>query len=116
MNSSKANHEALDDRLDGVGWGLLFLLVAALALPNGTTEYAAVSLVATTLILLNLVRMAVGSGIAWFGMVLGVSMLIAGIGGLLGTHMDVFAVFFGVAGAVMIGGALLHRTPAAATA
>ena len=46
----------LERRLDDVGWGLLFLAFAALALPNGTAEYASVAAVGAAMLGLNAVR------------------------------------------------------------
>ncbi len=92
----------LEKRFESVGWGLLLLLVGAVAMPNGTAEYAAVAAIGAALVLLNVVRVALHMEIAWFGAVLGASLLIAGIGALAGFHMDAFVLFFAIGGAVTI--------------
>ena len=98
----------LDKRLESIGWGLVFLLFGALAMPAGTAEYAAVAAIGGALIGLNVVRVALGIAIAWFGLILGASLLIAGIGALSGVHMDAFVLFFAIAGAVTIVAALVR--------
>ena len=50
----------------------------------------------------------------WFSVILGAALLIACTGALASVHMDVFALFFVIAGVVTIGGAIL--TPRRATA
>ena len=99
----------LEARLDSIGWGLLFLLVAALALPNGTAEYASVAVVGGLLIGLNLARLAYGVPIRWFSVILGASMTIAGGGALAGVRLDLFVVFFALAGIVTIATALIRK-------
>jgi hypothetical protein len=97
----------LSDRLDSIGWGLLFLLFAALALPRGTAEFASVAAVGTAMVGLNLVRRMRGLEVAWFSLILGAAVAIAGIGAMASLKMDVFVLFFALAGTVTIGAALL---------
>lgn len=105
----------LESRFDTVGWGLLFMLFGALALPNGTAEYASVAAVGAAMLGLNLVRIFVDLPVRWFSIILGTVMLVAGIGALAGLHMDVFVLFFVLAGVVTIVGAVVQprRTAAA---
>jgi hypothetical protein len=64
---------------------------------------------------LNLVRVLLGVAVGWFSMVLGTATLVAGGGALVGVHMEVFVLFFALAGVVTMGGALFRpkRTVAA---
>jgi hypothetical protein len=99
----------LEKRFDSVGWGLLFLLFAALALPNGNAEYASAAAVGGLMLALNGVRIAMDVPVRWFSVVLGASMLIGGSAAVAGVKMDVFVIFFALAGVVTIAGALVRR-------
>jgi hypothetical protein len=100
--SSDPQKKELEKRFESVGWGLLFLLVGAVSMPNGTAEYAAVAGIGAALVLLNVARVALHMEIAWFGATLGASLLIAGVGALAGFHMDAFVLFFAIGGLVTI--------------
>jgi hypothetical protein len=104
----------LENRLDNVGWGLLFLLFGVLALPNGTAEYLSAAGVGAAMLGLNLVRVVVAVPVRWFSIILGTAFLVGGSGALAGMHMDVFVVFFVVAGLVTIAGALIQPARAVA--
>ncbi len=97
----------LERRFDNVGWGLLFLLFAALALPNGTAQYATAAAVGAAMLGLNGARVVAAVPVRWFSIVLGGAFLIGGSGALAGVHMDVFLLFFVLAGVVTIAGAIL---------
>lgn len=99
----------LDDRLETAGYGFLFLLIAALALPSGMTEYVAVAGVGALLLGLNAVRMAVGIPVGWFSITAGTWAVIAGLGAMAGLKIDVFALFFLLLGLVALGAALRSR-------
>jgi hypothetical protein len=99
----------LEARFDTAGWGLLFLLVAALALPHGTAEYASVAVVGGLMAGLNLLRAGFGVAVRWLSLILGTAMAIAGGGALLGVRMDAFVLFFALAGVVNIADALWRR-------
>jgi len=104
MESDKRRQQ-LEKSLDDVGWGLLFLAFAAVALPRGTTEYAAIAGVGAGMLTLNGVRIALGVSINWFSTILGATGLLAGSLALAGTHVDAFVVFCVLAGAVTIAAA-----------
>lgn len=97
----------LANRFDAVGWGLLFLLLGALALPNGTAEYASAAAVGGAMLVLNGVRFVVGVPVRWFSVILGAAILIAGSGALVSVRMDAFVVFFALAGLVTIAAAIV---------
>ncbi len=101
--------KAMEARFDTIGWGLLFLLVAALALPHGPAEFASACAVGIAMLALNLARIAFGVPVRWFGAVLGASMALAGGAALAGVRMDVFVVFFVLAGTVNVAAGLIRR-------
>jgi hypothetical protein len=107
MDSDKRKHQ-LHKSLDDVGWGLLFLAFAAVALPRGTTEYAAIAGVGAAMLALNAVRIALRVPISWFSTILGATGLFAGSLALAGTHVDAFVVFCVLAGAVTIAAATIR--------
>jgi hypothetical protein len=113
MSSMDTNQRDLDRRFDTVGWGLLFLLFGALAMPNGTGEYAAVAAIGAGMLLLNALRRLADVPIRWFSVILGSALLIAGCGALGGMHMDAFVLFFVLAGVVNIAAAVVRPRPAA---
>ena len=114
MNQKK--RERIEEDLDEVGWGLLFLAFAALALPNGPTEYAAVVAVGLAMLGLNAVRLALRVPVRWFTTVLGATGFLAGALALAGARVDAFVLFFLLLGVVNIGAASVRlvRRPAAA--
>jgi hypothetical protein len=115
MDSMDIRRRELEDRFDAIGWGLLFLLFAALALPNGTAEYASAAAVGGLMIGLNLVRIVADVPVRWFSVILGAAILVAGSSALAGFHMDVFVLFFVLAGAVTILGAIVRPKRATAS-
>jgi hypothetical protein len=111
-----ARNGDLEERFDDIGWGLLFLLFAALALPNGTAEYAAVAGVGIGMLGLNVVRRVAGAPISWFTVVLGTTALAAGAMALGGVKIDAFAVFFVILGVVTIAAAVVRPSRRSVTA
>jgi hypothetical protein len=108
MSSTKSDPRVLASRLDSVGWGLLFFLVAAVALPRGTTEYAVLAAIGAAMVLLNVTRVATGIGPMWFSSILGASLLVGGVAALGGIHTDVVVLFFLFAGIVTVAVAILR--------
>ena len=86
----------LDDRFDTIGWGLLFLLFGALAMPSGMVMYASVAGVGGLLLGLNGARLAARVPVRWFSIILGAAFLGAGLGAMAGVKMtvDAFVVVF----------------------
>ena len=86
-------------RLDDIGWALFLIMIGAIwlipAVPEGTW------LVGAGLILLGIngVRALNGVKMSGFGIVLGVLALAAGLGGLAGVKVPVFAILFILIGA-----------------
>ena len=104
----------LQNTFDNVGWGLLFFLFAVLALPSGTAEYVSAAAVGAAMLGLNGLRILVAVPVRWFSVILGAAFVAGGSGAMAGMHMDVFVVFFVLAGVVTIVGALVK--PRTATA
>lgn len=98
-------HRTLDDRFQTAGEGLLFLLIAAVALPSGTTAYAAVAAVGVLLLGLNAARIAAGIRVRWFSITVGAWAVIGGVGAMAGLKIDAFALFFLLLGLVSLGSA-----------
>ena len=97
----------LEKRFDAIGWGLLFLLFAALSLPNGNAEYASVAAIGALMLANNAARRLMDVPVRWFSVVLGASMLIGGTAAIYGLKMDVLALFFAIGGLVLIVGAFV---------
>jgi len=114
MGEINVEKRDLQDRFDAGGWGLLFMLFGVLALPNGTTEYAAAVAVGAAMLGLNLLRIVATVPVRWFSVILGGAFLIGGSGALAGVHMDVVVLFFVLAGIVAIAGAVVDPRPAVA--
>ena len=115
MDDIERNRRDLEQRFDTVGWGLVFFLFAALAMPNGTGEYIAVTAVGGGMLALNAIRRALDIPIRWFSVVLGGALPVAGCGALGGLHMDAFVLFFVLAGLVNVGAAILRPRRATAS-
>lgn len=98
-----APKDALNRRIDEIGWGLFFLVTGAVLLvpdkvPGGTW------LMAVGLILLGIngVRRVNDIPISVFTVVLGILALAAGIGDLLGVKLPLFAVLLIIIGVSVI--------------
>jgi hypothetical protein len=115
MDDIERNRRDLEQRSDTVGWGLVFFLFAALAMPNGTGEYIAVTAVGGGMLALNAIRRTLDIPIRWFSVVLGGALLVAGCGALGGLHMDAFVLFFVLAGLVNVAAAVLRPRRATAS-
>jgi hypothetical protein len=90
------------ERFNAVGWGLVFMLVGALALPSGELEYITVAGVGALMLGLNVALMVGGHRLDLFTLALGATALAAGLGAIGGLKIDLFALFFLVLGLVMV--------------
>jgi hypothetical protein len=106
MDAAKRGSAALEGRLENVGWGLLFLLVAALALPRGVEQRASIAAVGLLILALNGYRARAGIEVSWFGVALGASCAATGAAAIAGLHPDLLVVFFAVAGLVALAAAV----------
>ncbi len=106
---AKRDREAgLEDRLETVAWGFLFLLFGAWALPGGQPQYLAVAGAGALLVGVNVVRAFAGVAVGWFSLVLGTTAFVAGLGALGGVRIDDVALFFALIGVVLVAGAVLR--------
>lgn len=96
------------DRFDSAGWGLLFMLFGALAMPGGTAAYVAVAAVGALMLALNAARVASGVPVRWFSVVLGSVSLVAGASATSGLRIDAFVLFCFALGAAMVVGAVVR--------
>ncbi len=104
-----ARRDDLEDRFDDIGWGLIFLTFAALALPSGTAEYISVAGLGAGMLVLNVARRVAQVPVRWFTIVLGATGLTGGILALSGIHrVDAFVLFFVFLGALTIGAAVVR--------
>lgn len=90
------------ERLDTIGWGLVFVLVGTLALPDSDTKYALVAGVGVLMLGLNAALLAIDHRFDLVTVVLGATALIAGSGALAGLRVDAFALFFLLLGFLMV--------------
>ena len=106
MNGTMSTRlRTLEDRFQTAAEGLLFLLIAALALPSGTARYAAVAVVGILLLGLNVARIAAGIRVPWLSVTVGTWAVVAGLGAIAGLKIDGFALFFLLLGLATIGAA-----------
>ena len=103
--SMGARIDEMQQRFDAIGWGLLFLSLAALALPSGNVEYVSVAVLGGLMLALNIGRMAMDVPVRWFTVIVGASMLVAGGAAVLGVKVDLVVLVFVMAGLVTIAGA-----------
>jgi hypothetical protein len=102
LGARRDTASARSERLNTIGWGLVFLLVGSLALPGGLVAEAAVAAVGALMLVFNVALIAGGHRLDLFTTVLGATAVLVGIGAMVGARIDAFAVFFLVLGAVMV--------------
>ena len=103
-----ATQRTLDDRFETAGEGLLFLLIAALALPSGAVAHLAIAGVGALLLGLNAARLAAGIRVRWFSITIGAWAVIGGLGAAAGLEIDAFALFFLLIGLITLGTAVFR--------
>jgi len=93
-------------RLDDIGWALFLIMIGAIWLmPAGSVPEGTWLLGAGIILLgMNGVRVLRGVKMSGFGIALGVLALAAGLGGLAGVKVPIFAILF-----ILIGASLLLR-------
>jgi len=107
MEPTTATRKGLEDRFETAAEGAILLLVAALLLPEGSGEYAAVAVVGGLLLLLNAGRLAAGLRPRWFSITIGAWAVICGVGALAGAELNAASLFFLLLGLVALGAAAL---------
>jgi hypothetical protein len=96
--------EALDKRLDSIGWGLFLIMLGGLWLAPKEMVPEGTWLIGTGLIILGLsvVRYLNGIEVSWFWVGLGVLALGTGVGDLVGLSLPVFPILLIIAGAATL--------------
>jgi hypothetical protein len=104
LSDRDARHTTLNKRLEDIGWGLFLILIGVIwlvpdmQLPQGFWLLG----VAIILLGLNAVRYLNGIKMSSFTIALGVLALAAGLGGLVGVNLPIFAVLLILLGASII--------------
>lgn len=113
MTSNPGSERGDPKVFESVGWGLIFLLLSTLAWPGGPIRYAGIATVGALLLALNAVIVRSGRRFDLFTTAIGATALLGGTAALGGLRLDLFAVFFGVLGAIVlvaaVGRPALHR-------
>jgi hypothetical protein len=110
-DTQEVSRDALDKRLDAVGWGLFLIMLGGLWLaPEGMIPEGA-WLIGTGVIILVLsaVRYASGIKVSWFWVGLGVLALGTGLSDFLGLDLPVFPILLIIAGAATLIRLFLER-------
>jgi hypothetical protein len=103
-SAQETSKQALDKRLDAIGWGLFLIMLGGLWLaPEGTIPESA-WLIGTGVIILGLsvVRYLNGIEVSWFWIGLGILALGTGLSALLGLNLPIFPILLIIAGAATI--------------
>jgi hypothetical protein len=98
-----ARHD-ISNRIDAIGWGLLFLMTGVLFLVPGVPD--GTWLVGLGLLMLgaNAARLYIGLPLDRFGVVIGAGALLAGLGALAGMEIPVVALGLIACGLAIIAG------------
>lgn len=96
--------EALNKRLDAIGWGLFLIMIGGLWLaPEGMVPEGAWPIGTGLIILgLSIVRYLNGIEVGWFWIGLGILALGTGVGELVGLSLPVFPILLIIAGAATL--------------
>ena len=101
--TNMARHDS-SGRIEAIGWGLLFLMTGTLALVPGLPAGTWLVGLGVLLLGLNAARTRLGVAPEWFTVILGSVALVAGLGGLVGTAVPGFELFFILCGLAIIAG------------
>jgi hypothetical protein len=93
--------DALNNRLDAIGWGLFLIMIGGLWLAPKETVPEGTWLIGTGFIILGLAvaRYLNGIEIGWFWVGLGILALGSGLGDIFGLSLPVFPILLIIAGA-----------------
>jgi hypothetical protein len=103
----RSNH-GLGDRVDAVGWGLLFLVSGILLLVPDAPDGTWLAGVGAILLAISAARWRLGVGASWFIAILGAVGLAAGIGEAAGFDVPGLSLVLILCGAALIGTQLLR--------
>jgi hypothetical protein len=104
MVAQENDKEALNERLNAIGWGLFLIMLGGLWLAPPEMVPEGTWLIGTGLIILGLavVRYLNDIEVSWFWLGLGILALGTGIGDLVGLSLPVFPILLIVAGAATL--------------
>jgi hypothetical protein len=106
--ASESTGQAVERRLDAIGWGLLFLLTGTLLLlvvPEGTWLAG----VGAILLGVSAAKALLGAKASWFIVVLGAVALVTGIGQMAGIDVPGLPLLLILCGVVLIGAQVIRR-------
>lgn len=92
------------NRIDAIGWGLLFLMTGTLALIPGLPDGTWLAGLGILLLGLNAARWVLGISPEWFTVILGSVALLAGLGGIVGVAVPGLALLLIAFGVAIIAG------------
>lgn len=96
------------NRIDAIGWGLLFLMTGMLALIPGLPDGTWLAGLGVLLLGLNGARWVLGISPEWFTVILGSVALLAGFGSMVGVAVPGFALLLIVCGLAVIAGQVVR--------
>ncbi|HSB11243.1 MAG TPA: hypothetical protein VLM38_17275 [Blastocatellia bacterium] len=104
LSDQETRNARLNKRLEDIGWGLFLMLIGVIWLVPETQLPQGVWLIGVAIVLLGLnwVRYLNGIKMSGFTIILGLLALAAGLGGLLGVKLPIFAVLLILIGASII--------------
>jgi hypothetical protein len=104
MAAQENQKEALNERLNAIGWGLFLVMLGGLWLVPQEMVPEGAWLIGTGLIILGLavVRYLNDIEVSWFWLGLGVLALGTGVGELVGLSLPVFPILLIIAGAATL--------------
>jgi hypothetical protein len=102
----------LSDRLDAIGWGLLFLISGVLLLVPDAPDGSWLAAVGAILLTVNVAKWALGAGASWFIAILGAVALATGLGEMAGYDVPGLSLVLILCGVALIGAQLVRRESA----
>jgi CHASE2 domain-containing sensor protein len=102
--SNQKQKEALDKRLDAIGWALFFIMIGGLMIvPEGSVPEGT-WLIGTGVIILGMtwIRRFNGLAISWFWVFMGILALSSGLSSVFGLNIPVFPILLIIIGLSVI--------------
>jgi hypothetical protein len=103
LATNMAQH-GIRDRVDAIGWGLLFLMTGTLALIPGLPGGTWLVGFGVLLLGLNAARLVLGVAPEWFTVILGSVALLGGLGAMVGVAVPWFALLLIGCGLAILAG------------
>lgn len=106
MGIARASLHAVADRIDTIGWGLLFLMTGLVLLVPGLPDGTWLIGLGAVLLGVNAARVAAGLAAQWLGVLVGAGAMVAGVGTMVGVDVPVVALLLVAFGLALIVGQL----------